>query len=574
MKTRKLFRILLMVLTALSLLFTACGNSGYYEEDDWVEVEEPDVEVEDEDEPEAGPVEVEDPPEDEEAADEEENEVDTESSGTIIAHSGFDVSVDGFDFANYDYTETLSNLTSDEMRRLFGEDVCSYVNDGECILTPLAWQWMRQVNDSMMTGHAEGMAVLSALIYYGGVSPEEFADNPELLQREIAYWYATQVTYPDAAPRVNDSPSAVLETLIADLNAGLEAEEWWTLGLYPADFSHGHALTPFAVEEDGEGIYHILVYDSNYPQETRYVEVDSNAETWSYEGAAGLYEGDAESATLEAIAISPRLQEQECPFCPGAETYELWLLGPGDLHIALEDERLLGYSDGEFVNEVTGATVRHLRAHSMSEDGYISPVYRIPVREQRLDLTVNGSRLEENVYDAMTLFGPGFFVAVEEITVLVDSDVPITIDIKNRQPVLTCYIAGGEEPALLLGGRFEERDYVHRIQVSDVEAGSYGAAQAIVAAVDLDTGELSLGAPFLNETYVNLDIAVLFAVDGVQYAFGQENLGIRPSEMAYVPLQEWGGPGDVIFHYQDEDVDGFIDFVTVLSGIDPEDLMW
>jgi len=87
------------------------------------------------------------------------------------------------------------------------------------------------------------------------------------------------------------------------------------------DRSGGHAITPYAVTDQGDDIYWVFVYDNNWPGEERYIEVDLYAETWQYNAATNpdepesLYEGDAETETLSLTPTSTRLEPQECDFC-------------------------------------------------------------------------------------------------------------------------------------------------------------------------------------------------------------------------------------------------------------------
>ncbi len=84
------------------------------------------------------------------------------------------------------------------------------------------------------------------------------------------------------------------------------ATEWWALGIYKRDFSGGHAITPYAVEDQGNGLYHVFVYDNNYPNETRIMEINRDDETWSYEAStnpdveADLYEGDIDTPNIRS----------------------------------------------------------------------------------------------------------------------------------------------------------------------------------------------------------------------------------------------------------------------------------
>ncbi len=121
---------------------------------------------------------------------------------------------------------------------MFGDDVCANTSRGTCTLTPPARQWMEQINGYMDGGHCEGMAVLSSLMYYGQVDPTNFGGESthdlsiadEALQREIAYWWTTQSTYPGASIKVNESPTEVINTLAESFAQGNYASEWWSDG--------------------------------------------------------------------------------------------------------------------------------------------------------------------------------------------------------------------------------------------------------------------------------------------------------------------------------------------------------
>src|SRR5207237_10193043 len=100
-----------------------------------------------------------------------------------------------------------TDLTTEDLRRLFGDGVCTTTANGKCTLTPPAKTWMAEVNKAMRGGHCMGMAELSLMMYLGKVRAADFgaqrAADMQLpgnvkLQREIAYWWATQVTVPAA----------------------------------------------------------------------------------------------------------------------------------------------------------------------------------------------------------------------------------------------------------------------------------------------------------------------------------------------------------------------------------------
>jgi hypothetical protein len=270
-------------------------------------------------------------------------------SQTYDIDTGFRPDINGFSFENYanygcsDYycndTFPVENLTSIEMRRMFGDQVCRSVNmDGSCELLKVAESWMDEVNESMVGGHCEGMAVLSSLFFAGLKDPISFGDSSvhELnlqgnttLQNEIAYWYATQ-WYMDGH-LIEEDPNTQLQTLIASYTKNPKI--LIPIGIYKRDFSDGHAITAYAVEKKGNEIYWIMVYDNNYPDEERYIIIDTKNNSWQYSGATmsdlaeDLYDGEWYTNPFQLAPIDSRLGQFECDFCPSGSS-SLW--GGGD----------------------------------------------------------------------------------------------------------------------------------------------------------------------------------------------------------------------------------------------------
>jgi hypothetical protein len=253
------------------------------------------------------------------------------SARIIAALEGYDVRVHGFAFENYGNEKNYWQLTPTEVERMFGERVClSKIND-ECILTPLGEQWMKQKNEIMGNGHCDGMAALSLLFYLNQLKVEDFGgssvnslqlEGNQRLQREIAYWWATQATEPTRSARDKNelTPREVVNELVKMFQADRNREVY-TIALWKRNGKGGHAVTPFAVEEWDNGMFAILVYDNNHPNIARKILVDSNANTWKYNASIhpnapeSEYEGDANTMTLLLTPTSFRLRIQECPFC-------------------------------------------------------------------------------------------------------------------------------------------------------------------------------------------------------------------------------------------------------------------
>ena len=235
-------------------------------------------------------------------------------------YEGFDPSVDGFGFENWGESGVLG---ATEMIALFGrEEVCANGGSSDCVLYPAAQQWADQVNEAMSGGHCEGMAVLSRLIYDGGVDLADLdaeagstfdlsRENPAVL-RAIEYWWATQMVQP-VQEAFQSYQQFEPSEIAARLAEGLESGAGYTLGIYSEQ--GGHAVTPIAVTDE-DGLIAIHVYDNNFPGAVQRIMVDPEAEQWSY--AMGSTNPQAETGGWEGgrgtIELTPMRSRTAKPF--------------------------------------------------------------------------------------------------------------------------------------------------------------------------------------------------------------------------------------------------------------------
>lgn len=510
------------------------------------------------------------------------------------ADSGFRPEVDGFSFENYGGEDYIVNLTAVEMQRMFGDQACANQANG-CTLTPPARQWMEQMNEGMSGGHCEGMAVLSSLMYYDKVEPSDFGGNlthdlsldNDALQREIAYWWVTQATWPGGYEKVNESPSVVLDTMINAFADGKAATEWWALGIYKRDFSGGHAITPFAVEDQGNGLYHVFVYDNNYPNETRIMEINRDAETWSYEAStnpnveADLYEGDIGTQTLEVVAISPRLQEQEGDFSEAfapndsrnstakllptnPDVIQVWLDGETNLLITTEDGRRIGWlEDGSFVNEIEGADSANLRFGIDVWDIDEEPVYLLPTDVESFTVTVDGSQLEEASPAEVTIIGPGYTIVIEDLWL--DPGESDSIDIEKFGPQyygMTYSSDYSDSPDIVFGIETDDADYEFIVRGTDLEPGG-----AFNVELDYPNGDFILNTTG-QEEYGIYQLLILRIDDEGEHVFGHNEIELLPNDTMYANFLDWEGEGSSLYLDFDYESDGTLDDYIELEDRD------
>ncbi|HEX8230974.1 MAG TPA: hypothetical protein VF826_16920 [Chloroflexia bacterium] len=512
-----------------------------------------------------------------------------DTSGVYVADLGFRPDNDGFRFENYGGDIPVTNLTAADLRRMFGDEACASIQGEDCTLTPAGTQWMEQVNQSMSGGHCEGMAVLSNLLYtkkvnvadFGGTSvPELQLDGNERLQREIAYWFTTQATQPARQGIVQQTPSGVLNTLMTAFEAGPEGSETYAVGFYKRDMTGGHAVTPYAVEDRGNGIYWIMIYDNNYPQAARAIEVDTNADTWRYSGStnpsepADEYEGDAESFTLELAAIEPRLTTQFCPFCeapaggrtPGmgaqATAYnEVWLDGDANLLITDMEGNSIGFKDGQFVNEIPGAQSNANKFGVDVWDVKAEPVYYVPTNID-FTISIDGSELTEPSESTVTFIGPGYVLEVSDI--MLDPGQVDILDIAPDGSLLSYRTTSNESPVMLVGIETDEADYLFAVQGYEMDSG-----EAINLSLNTEEGWLSLDS--IDNTNSALYSLLVARYDGQgEQVFGADDVGLDPDDVVYVDYLKWAGNGQPMELDVDRGGDGTVDESLQVGDITDE----
>lgn len=497
-----------------------------------------------------------------------------ERPGVLVYDFGFRPNQHGFRFENYGNDIEVTNLTADEMRRMFGDQVCARIRGDSCTLTPPAAQWMEQINDAMSGGHCEGMAVLSLMMYTGQVPPAQFGGSQasdldiynEALQREIAYWWATQTVAPTTDNVIRGTPMEILET-IQQMDA---RGETYTLGVYKEDFSDGHAITPFGIKDVQDGLYTILVYDNNYPGEVRELLIDSRDNSWLYEAAINpqveseLYTGNAETQTLDLTPTSARLGQQQCPFCedgygtiggakqaaPKQAYNQIFLDGKGRILITDEKGNRLGYVNGKIVNEIPGAYFTAYRMGFVQEAP--DPIYSIPAG-LNVTVTIDGRALEANSQTDLVLIGPGFSIGVEGI-VLEPGQID-TVHFYPQDQRMTYVTDKDESPFIVVS--IENRtgaDYYFEVQGADMQGGG-----EITVWLDTQAGDLLINTEKLTNEG---DFAFYMTriTDELEEEFYAEGILLRAGAIVYINYADWSdATPEGLYFGVDLDGDGKID---------------
>jgi hypothetical protein len=404
-------------------------------------------------------------------------------TGLLAFDSGFRPGTDGFAFENYGDEYGSAGLTEVEMQRLFGKQVCS--GDADCTLLPNARRWMEENNKEMTGGHCEGMAVLSLLFFLGILDPQKFGaatthelsiEENEPLQREIAYWWATQCTDPAENVTV-DGPAQVLKALTKEFSDDDDAQNSWTTGVAKENGTGNHAVTPFAIRDKGADLYEILVYDNNYPDEIKVINIDAVDNTFAYDTSS---DPDEESSAytghnLNLTGTNDRLVQQKCDFCqddggddgmPGQTTspalsrrVQIWQDGGAGMLINDDQGRRLGrLKDGTVVNEIPGSKVHWFMKSTSQNAGKL----RAKTSDYLLQLpyginytvSLDQANSQKAKAQSVTSIGPGYYTEVGGLAVRNESEGMDLVEFHSRKNgyQAVSYRSAEDKTPLLRGG--------------------------------------------------------------------------------------------------------------------------
>lgn len=427
-------------------------------------------------------------------------------AGTIVADSGFRPGADGFSFENYGDKEGYKNLNAFEVQKIFGRAACLTGKGANCVLNPGVRNWMKSTNEAMAGGHCYGFSALTQLIYkqqlprfgyssisaFGGNSPFDLKIEGNVrLQRSIARAFTYQILPSVNANLVDGAPKDVLQFMIEHLGDG--SQQSWNLLIFQWGYEAGHAITPYAVEDLGEGIYSVHVYDNNWPDDdTRRLFVNTNTNTWSYYAStqpgipAAEYRGNAKSGTLFLRPNIPALGIQPCPYCVGrhganSKYNQVSLSYTADQHarILITDPkgRQTGYRNGKLINQIPGAKVLPQASSpiAFAADGSIEniadtpePVYLIP-KNLTLRIRIDGRHMTVPDRESLGVVGPTFDSTVENVKMGPGKVAFAKLSPKKQ----TLNITGASEassPRVTFGAQSRDRKNAYRINVSAIGA--------------------------------------------------------------------------------------------------------
>lgn len=530
----------------------------------------------------------------------------TNMGRNYVVDSGYRPQPDGYSFVNFgvQYPKEPGSLTIDDLRRMFGDAaVCGVNLNDKCIPRPAAVLWMDKINRGSRAGVCEGLVVTSLRMYNTLDNPSAFGSatgkvgglqvtgNDKLLH-QIGYYFALQAVEPVAGTAARSrsmSPSEILDAIIAGLSSS--ATGHLTLGIYQSG-KGGHSLMPYAVEDAGDGLYRVFVYDPNFPNVEKYVEINRSSNTWQYShdttdpaDDVAPWTGTATSRGMDITTLAVRDETLVCPWCgqkgagaagtngqkqdnfASAGKYsvqlasqkdavrstfaqgqtpetQLWL--DGGAHALIKDAQgnRLGFVNNDFVSEIPGAYSVDLRTGlGINQE----PVYVLP--NGGLDVTLDGQSLSSAAATDLAYFGAGMSAEISGISL--DANQQDHLLISGSDGKLVYEPSGEEKPVFKIAPDLEGADYLLEVSGLDVNGGdnlslSYDPATKQLAVHSSDTDP---------ETY---DLKVTRIDSSGPEVYTNEDIVLDAGSTEYVEFGDWTGSGPMDVGV-DSNSDGTID---------------
>jgi hypothetical protein len=524
-----------------------------------------------------------------------------QEKGTIVARlKDYDPTADGFNIHNYGRYEGLENeLDAGDLIRLFGaENVCESGSTAQdCVLYEPAEEWLEKQFKMLSNGHCDGFAITSLRFWLG--LPFEGKSDPaawqtgahnvfdlkrnEALENYVAYYHVMQALseiYVVRHTLVKKKPSEILHLLMDSMKD--DSKDHFEFLIYKFEdgrLTKGHCILPYAIEDMGEGLYHIHVYDSNYEGRSKYVELDAKEESWRYHTAANPsqtasdYVGDASTHSMTLQNLEAReLEVYGCPFCPDnndrasrhhasgvkktqKDQVGFAFTGEGEYLITDPNGKRLGYdfAKSRFVNEIPEAdVVPYLGGLGKN----VPAEYRLPriASSKPYTITVAGKSISTEVDADLDMEGPGFLVGFEGILLDPGETMSMTISPNGRELSFTAS-ADGETPTVFITVATSHKEPSYDFEIGGIKLA---AGKTVTVKLDLENEKL-----FFKDNDPDrdpYDVLVTRAnPDGTKDYYENDDLDLaKKSDNYEMDFSKWDGKGDMCFE-EDDEGNGFDD---------------
>ena len=199
----------------------------------------------------------------------------------------------------------------------------------------------------------------------------------------------------------------------------------------------GHALTPFAVLDRGNGQFDIAVYDSNIPNQMRAVHVDTVGNTWQYQGAidptsANALSWDSAQPKTSMLfgSIDNSVKVQNCVFCQNNSSQSVVSFSPvASNNAGLYDNIKLLTANGQPLDPKAYVVIP---STNPTVGGLVQgPVLRVNYGTAYA-ISISGAAVENRQPFAVTVVGKGSTQSVSLGAITPDTSAQVTVGALSR----------------------------------------------------------------------------------------------------------------------------------------------
>jgi len=502
-------------------------------------------------------------------------------------NTGFVVGRDGYSFGNWNGPgELWTDFTKYDFIDMVGRDrACWAIVAGICI--EHAWvipQYMRAIFN-LSTGHCQGMSITSQRFFKNYEDPSDFQPSANqvadlsvdtLAVRRYISWFQARQMY-DPVYRYNEigafgTPTEELMKLYDAISS--QNGDWPSITVRHNFFEStglAHAVTPIAIEDQGNGIYKVYIYDNEQPNNNdAYIEVDTNDNKWKIFTPLMQWNGDAESRSFGMVPMSefgqpigdigllPSGIPIDLNLADGSQAVNLWVGGTSNILVTDESGRRLGFSDGIFYDEILesqwvvfpGGT-----SGTANPDIFLPAYMDYEVEIQGNSISANQAMSEDPIVQSISFarFGTESTILVKDLTPETNSPDFIYITAEGDSVKFT---PGSEDnhPDLMIA----EYGDMDEMTVTVENVGS-STGEPIVFVKE--NGRYKLDYSQAGEGLYNIKIVRL--IDDQEQIFVHTQVLIELGNIHYLDIENWDGNGSLPLLI-DQDGDGDIDQTVML----------
>ncbi len=523
-----------------------------------------------------------------------------DEKGKIVAHlKDYDPTVHAYGFRNYGpYQGIESELAAGDLIKLFGaENVCESGSTAQdCVLYEPAVEWLDKQFKMLANGHCDGLAMTSlrfwlGLPFEGKSGPGDWQSGAhkvadlqrgEAIENYVAYIHVMQALseiYVVRGAHLKNKPSEILHLLMDSMKD--DSKDYFELLIYKFEdgrLTKGHAIAPYGVEDMGDGLYHILVYDSNFPGVSKYVELDTKEESWRYHTAANPsqtasdYIGNTSTNSITVQNLAAReLEGYGCPFCPDSsdrasrhhvsgvrktkkDQVGFAFTGEGEYLITDPNGKRIGYdfAKSRFVSEIPDADV----IPNMGGLGKNVPAeYRLPriASSKPYTIIVGGKSINQEVDADLDMEGPGFVVGFEDILVDPGENLAMTISPNGRELSFTAS-QDGETPSIFITIATSQKEPSYFFGIGGIKLSP---GKTVTVKLDLEKQKLFFKDNDAKKDPYDVSV-VRVNPDGTKNYYENQDLSIGKKDIYEMDFSKWDGKGPMCFEEDDEE-NGFDD---------------